>query len=530
MRRWNGWGDDAIDVPLSATALDGLAALLGPGVISADTSFQAAVLAVPESRLHDPSVVSDAAARLLRARGQSLPDWIARSSGRIGAVPDAVALPETAEQVALLLSLAKQRELVVIPYGGGTSVVGHLSPPEGDRPVLTVSLERLDRLEALDRESRLARFQAGVRGPALEAKLAEHGLQLGHYPQSFEYSTLGGWIATRSSGQQSFGYGRIEDLLAGVQVATLAGELSLPPLPATAAGPDLKQFVLGSEGRLGIVTSAVVRVRALPEYETYHAILFPAWGAGVAALRALSAERSDVTMLRLSDAGETAFSSRLSEPSATLRVANQALARLGYADERCVLILAASGTALGARAAVLGAQAVARRHGGLPIGRGPAEAWRQNRFLSPYLRTSLWNAGYAVDTMETALPWSKLTGAVELLKQSVHDALDRHGERALCFAHVSHVYLDGASIYLTCVFRRSRDPDELLARWHDVKQAVNAGIVKSGGTISHHHGVGVDHRGYLGAEKSEVGLTLLRGSLAALDPGQLLNPGKLLPE
>ncbi|MGQ9768361.1 MAG: FAD-binding oxidoreductase, partial [Anaerolineae bacterium] len=252
MRRWNGWGDDTVQYPLNEAARRFLTARLGPGTPPRDATFADVVATVPPSRLPDhPLVSADPADRLRHARGQSLPDWVALRTGRIGAFPDGVARPATGEEVRELLDYALQVGAAVIPYGGGTSVVGHVNPLPGDRPVLTVDLARLNRLLRFDGEGNLAAFGAGIVGPELEAQLRARGFTLGHFPQSFEYSTLGGWIATRSSGQQSLGYGRIERLFAGGVLEAPAGTLTLPAFPASAAGPDLRELVLGAEGRLG---------------------------------------------------------------------------------------------------------------------------------------------------------------------------------------------------------------------------------------------------------------------------------------
>ena len=272
MRRWNGWGDEAVDYPLHKRGKQYLSDLVGAGAPPRDAAFPDVVQAVPASRLPShPLLSDDPADRVRHAAGQSLPDWISLRSGRINAFPDGVAYPATGSEVAELLAVARRSGVAVIPYGGGTSVVGHVNPVAGERPVLTVDLSRLSTLSRLDAESRLATFGAGVRGPDLEAALNAEGFTLGHFPQSFEFSTLGGWIATRSAGQQALGYGRIERLFAGGTVETPAGPLVLPAFPASAAGPDLREVVLGSEGRAGIITEATVRITPLPETEAFHA-------------------------------------------------------------------------------------------------------------------------------------------------------------------------------------------------------------------------------------------------------------------
>jgi len=306
MRRWNGWGDDSIDFALGADALGFLEARIGKGRAQRDATFDEACAQLPASRL-PPHALVDAspAARALHARGQSLPDWLRLRHGRVTPAPDGVAWPESAAEVRELLAFAAASGASVIPYGGGTSVAGHLGVADSARPALCIDMGRLRALVALDRASQLATFGAGVTGPDLEAQLRAHGYTLGHFPQSFEYSTLGGWIATRSSGQQSLRYGRIEQLFAGGRVETPAGTLDVPTFPASAAGLDLREMVLGSEGRLGILTEATVRVSRLPEHEAFHAVFFPGWDGAAAAVRELAQARLALSMLRLSNPLET---------------------------------------------------------------------------------------------------------------------------------------------------------------------------------------------------------------------------------
>jgi alkyldihydroxyacetonephosphate synthase len=270
MRRWNGWGDATTVVELPAQGASFLHERLGAGRALPDATLEAALARVPVSRLAAHALYSvDAHDRLLHARGQSLPDWLALREGALGNYPDAVAFPETAGQIRQLLALAHQQDLCLIPYGGGTSVAGHINPPDSTRPVVTVSLARMNRLIDLDEASQLATFGPGASGPQVESQLRARGYTLGHFPQSWELSTLGGWVASRSSGQQSLRYGRIEQLFAGGTLETFAGPLEIPTFPASAAGPDLREVVLGCEGRFGIISEVKVRVSPLPADERF---------------------------------------------------------------------------------------------------------------------------------------------------------------------------------------------------------------------------------------------------------------------
>ena len=526
--RWNGWGAEDTHYPFPSSAQVYLQQRLGPGQPEPDASFAQAVTQVPASRLPDhPLVSTDPTERLRHARGQSFPDWVALRSGQIEYFPDGVAYPENDAQVLDLLAYARDAGLRLVPYGGGTSVVGHINPLPGPAPVLTVDLGRLSRLEDLDEDSRLATFGAGVRGPALEAQLQARGYTLGHYPQSFELSTLGGWIATRSSGQQSYYYGRIEDLFAGGHVETGLGALDLPPLPASAAGPDLRQAILGSEGRMGIITRASLRVRPLPEREAFFGVFFSSWESGVSAVRALAQERIPISMARLSNPQETETTLELSGKTALAAWARRGLGWLGYGPRPCLLIFGVTGSQAAYKSALRQALDLLHEHGGLYTGQAAGKLWRKSRFLTPYLRNTLWEHGYAVDTLETAVPWRVVPATAQAILDGLEQGLQPQGEAVLAFCHLSHVYRDGASIYATYLFRRAASPQATLERWQALKAAGSQAIVAHGGTISHQHGVGLDHRAYLESEKGPHGMALLRGMAATLDPDGLFNPGKL---
>ena len=527
MKRWHGWGNPHTDYPLSETARNYLVDYLGPLPHLSPPSLESTVGKVPESKLpHHPQIDPNPETRLRHARGQSLPDWIALSHNRVGAFPDGVAFPERAEDIPPLLAFARERGASVIPYGGGTSVVGHINPLPGGQPSLTISLEKLDRLLDIDQESHLAHFQAGVTGPSLEKALGAYGYTLGHFPQSFEYSTLGGWIASRSSGQQSYYYGRIEELFAGGLLETPRGQLVLPAYPASAAGPDLREWVLGSEGRLGIITQAQVRIRPRPQKEAFYGVFFPTWESGSDAVRSITQSAIPVSMLRLSNPLETETTLILSGKS-WIDLADRGLRLIGQGEERCLLIFGVTGspglTALAKRRT----RSICRSFGGLFVGEIVGHTWEKSRFYSPYLRNTLWEFGVAVDTLETALPWSRVREASQAIPDSISKAISQFEEKALVMTHLSHIYHDGASIYTTFLFRRTADPDQLLDRWKAIKRAASQVIQEFGGTISHQHGVGTDHKIYLPDEKGLLGMKAIQTAARTFDPDGLLNPGKL---
>ncbi len=529
MRRWNGWGDEAIADEVPAAGLQALEEVLGRGTAPRDATLADVVARVGESRLPgNPLVDTDAEVRLRHARGQSLPDWLALRAGRLGAVPDGVAFPTTAAEVRQLLRFSAEVGARVIPYGGGTSVVGGVTPTADGQPWLTVSLERLTGLVTLDEQSLLATFGAGTAGPDVEAALRARGLTLGHYPQSFEWSTVGGWVATRSSGQESLGYGRIEALFAGGRLEAPAGTLILAPHPASAAGPDLRQLVLGSEGRLGIVTEAILRVVPVPEEERTLALFLPDWDAAQGFARAMARARLPVTMVRASTPVETWTTLALAGHERSMGLLRRYLSARGAGRGRCLVMVGTAGRREVVAFARSMTKAIARDFGAVAAPGVFGRRWRESRFRQPYLRNALWEAGYAVDTLETAVPWSAVPAMAAELAPALRRGLEGDGERVHAFTHLSHVYPTGSSLYTTYIFRAADDPDATLDRWRRLKGAASEAIVRHGGTISHQHGVGTDHAPYLAAEKGELGMSALGDLARRFDPDSILHPGVLL--
>jgi len=530
MRRWNGWGDSTIDQPLKPEALAFLRDTVGSGTAPHDADYEAALaqVAAQPSRLPaHPLIDLSPAARLAASFGQSCADWLRLRFGVLGRVTDGVAYPESRDAVRELLAWAAQHGVAVLPCGGATSVVGHLTPA-GRKPVLTLNLTRMMRLTHLDRAAQLATFEAGVMGPDLEAQLRAHGYTLGHFPQSFEYSTLGGWVVTRSSGQQSSRFGRIEQLFAGGHLETPQGPLDLPTFPASAAGPDLREWVLGSEGRFGVLTEATVRVTRLPEREQFIGVFFPDWALAQAAVQALAQARVGLSMLRLANPIETLTTLKLAGHARAIGWLERYLALRGAGSQKCLLFAGFTGSRAQVGAMQRQAKAIIAAHGGVSTGTLLGEKWRANRFRGVYLRNSLWQAGYAVDTMETACDWPRVGPMMAAIEVAGRDALAAFGERTHCYTHLSHVYPQGSSVYSTFVFRIGPDFDTSFARWQALKRAVSAAIVAQGGTISHQHGVGKDHAPWLATEKGEAGMAALAAARRHFDPQGVMAPGNLL--
>jgi alkyldihydroxyacetonephosphate synthase len=515
------WGDPARAAALPDVAR-GLVELVFPVVdraVAADgpvtlplSGLTSEILAAFEEVVGPEHVHTDDATRRLRTRGKSTPDLLRARAGDLSEAPGAVVRPGDHVEVQALLEVAAEHRVAVVPFGGGTSVVGGLvARREGFAEVMSLDLVRMKRLLAVDPVSMTATLEPGLRGPEAEALLAEHGLMLGHYPQSFEYATIGGFAATRSSGQSSAGYGRFDALVVGLVVATPIGPVALGHAPASAAGPDLRQLFLGSEGAFGVITAVTVRVRRLPEKKVYEGWRWPSFDAGTGAMRTLAQADLLPTVLRLSDESETALN--LADPDSIG----------GSTSSGCLMIAGFEGTPAAVEARRVAVSAVLEGLGGEPAGEEPGARWVAGRFDAPYLRDSMLDAGVLVETLETAAYWSGLRRTYDAVSAALDEAL---GKPALVLCHVSHVYETGASLYFTVAAPEGDDP---LGRWADAKTAAMDAIVDSGATITHHHAVGTDHRPWLVDEVGAVGVEVIRAVKAAVDPEGILNPGVLVP-
>jgi alkyldihydroxyacetonephosphate synthase len=534
MRLWNGWGNEDSDHTMELN--DGLRmllqALVGPGTALPQATLDEVIVTVPDTRLEThPLINTDPEIRVRHARGQSLPDWLDMHSGNVDTFPDGVALPESSEEVRELLDYASRKNLTVIPYGGGTSVVGHINPEQSETPVLTIDMGRMNSMLNIDIESQLATFGAGTPGPIVEEELKKHGYTLGHFPQSWELSTLGGWVASRSSGQQSLHYGRIENMFAGGKIETLKGTLDIPTIPASSAGPDIREMILGSEGRMGIITEVAIRITPLPEEEKFQVVFFPSWNVGIGVARELIQQRVALSMVRLSNPLETTSLLYMGAGSDSSGVAalEKALSEKGIGSGKVMMTLGVTGTARHCKEAYQLAIDHCNAHGGVSDDSGIGENWAHGRFRAPYLRDPLGSEGYAADTMETAVDWSKVSKAAENIESAIRTALSDEGEQVHVYTHLSHVYGQGSSIYTTYLFRLGDTYEKGMGRWIKLKQAGAEQIVAIGGTISHQHGVGQDHKRYLKSEKGELGIAAINNLCELFDPKGQMNPGKLLP-
>ncbi|WP_395104861.1 FAD-binding oxidoreductase [Actinomadura sp. SCN-SB] len=530
---WSGWGDPARATPLPDSVVKLLRDLLG--VPAGDVPPVALdEIAPPESRLPADCVEAlagavggaehvrvDAESRIRHTRGRSTPDLLRIRSGEVSDAPDAVVLPGTHDEVLAVLKVCAERGVAVVPFGGGTSVVGGLAPRAAGA-FIALDLRRMDALVSLDPVSRTAVLEPGLRAPQAEALLRERGFTLGHFPQSYEWATIGGFAAARSSGQASAGYGRFDDMVTGLTAATPEGTLDLGRAPRSAAGPDLRQLVLGSEGAFGVITSVTVRVRPVPEATAYEGWRFPSFAAGAAALRRLAQDGPLPVVARLSDETETAIG--LADPSAVGTSSGSA---------GCLAILGYEGTPdeiARRRAAV---RAVLSGLGGEPLGSEPGEKWEHGRFNAPYLRDALLDVGAFAETLETATYWSRVPDLYAAVREALIRVLSGAGTPPLVMCHISHVYAAGASLYFTVVSAQGGgeggNAAKAVKHWEKAKHAANDAILAAGGTITHHHGVGTDHRDWYAREIGPLGVEIVRAVKRRVDPSGILNPGVLIP-
>lgn len=535
-RKLGGWGFESEGFKPPAPMLDWLRRHLGDPE-SPFPSFDRQRFRIDDGRglpsLGPVETSRGADQRLRHARGQGLSDILRLRAGELPALPDAVAFPADDDQLESLLETAAAEDLRVIPWGGGTSVTGGVNALPGERPVLTVSLGRFSGLQDLDEISGLATLGAGTTGPDVEAALGEHGFTLGHFPQSFELSTVGGWIATHSSGQESLGYGRIGDLVAGLHAVAPAGRLHVPALPASAAGPDLRWWLTGSEGRLGVITRATLRVRRRAETMRVEAALARDFESGTAICRELTQSGVGLFMVRLSDPPET-------EVALTVGLANSRFGplfrgwlKLRGVDGGCLMLFGAKGSHGEVDLAFEQSRLIAREHRAVWLGAGPGKNWQRDRFHHPYLRDGLLDIGYATDTFETAAPWSKVgdvyRAVTEAFKGAAVEGASNGSEgRIPVLCHLSHPYGDGVSLYFTFFFRCPPDADAAVARWAALKRIAQQAVMDAGGATSHHHGVGSWHAPWAPQEWGETGAGLLEAAAAELDPRGILNPHALL--
>jgi alkyldihydroxyacetonephosphate synthase len=499
MRRHWGWGHEEDRPPENDLRAAAAAVAERLGLPLGEAEAPAPVRLPPPRVATPPFATSDDHARALHAHGSSYLDVVRSLRGEFPHPPDAVALPRDEHELARVLEWCAAERLAVSPYGGGTSVVGGVDPipGPGHAGAVSVDLSGMDRVLAVDATSRAARIQAGAAGPRLEQQLGAHGLTMRFYPQSFELSTLGGWIATRAAGHYATGPTHVDDLVESVRAITVSGDVwESRRLPASGAGPSPDRMLLGSEGTLAVITEAWVRVRERPAQRRGASVAFPSFAHGCEAVRALLQAGHRPANARLIDARE---------------------AELTFAGDgsRALLVLGYEDVTEPADAAF----ALCREHGGeIAEQGGGAGAWRQAFLLAPYVRDALVQHGILVETFETAITWERLPALIA----GVQAALAGEAE-VTC--RLTHAYADGAAPYFT-VWAPARRGEEA-EQWPALKRAASDALQRAGGTITHHHAVGRDHRPAYDHQRPAPFAAAYRAAKTALDPDGLLNPGVL---
>ncbi|MFM9878432.1 MAG: FAD-binding oxidoreductase [Rhodoglobus sp.] len=546
--KWWGWGVDGVgfhyeDKPgfapfvLEAVGLD-----LVNAERAGEPSFSelkvpksnatAAFVKTLTSMVGAEHVSTDDMLRVIHTYGKSLRDLVRIRGNMIKRSPDVVVYPADEAEVQQVVDAAVAANAVIIPFGGGSNIASSVEPlPEEKRTIISLDLGRLRTVIDIDTDSGLARIQAGAQGPDLEEQLNKQGWTIGHFPDSFTHSTVGGWVATRSSGMQSDKYGDIADIARGLRVVRPGGVLVLRPLPSTSSGPSVREMILGSEGRLGVITEVTVQVHRVPAKRDVYAYFFPNWKAGIAAMQDIAESDAAPSITRISDSRETAFSLATSKNRKGLdkflagTVLPGLMKRKGWnLEDICLSFIGYEGSVSHAKRQKKLVDAIVKKHGGMGVGTGPGILYDQKKFDTPYLRDFLLDMGAAGDVSETAAPWSKLVALHEAAYAAANQAYDEIGIKGWIMSHLSHSYHSGACLYFTFAFVFDKDP---IAEYDTVKRAIQQAFVDNHGTISHHHGVGLEHAPWLEQDISVEGVKIVRGLVGAADPNMTFNPGKI---
>jgi len=547
MMKWWGWGSVDVEFPMAhkpalwpwiceQVGLPAEAEPTGPvprsAVVLPEPVVNTAFLGAVEKALKPEQILRGEDERLLHAYGKSYPDLLRVRRGQVDRAPDAVILPAGHADVEAVVRAAHAHGVIVIPFGGGTNIVGGVNPPGGERRmVVSLDLRNMNRILAMDEASQTATIEGGALGPKLEEDLQRRGWSLGHHPDSFEFSTLGGWLATRSAGMQSDAYGKIEDMVVSLRMVTPAGTLTTRPAPRAATGPDLNQMAVGSEGVLGVITEATMRVHPNPPVRAYHGFLFPNFEAGYQAIYECATGRFPPSLFRLSDARETDLAFHMKRPDTGLKALvtgafKTYLARKGYAAP-CLMIVGFEGRPEAVNPLRAGAFGILKKHQGFHLGTKVGASWSRDKYNLPYLRDYVMDYGVMADVAETSTVWSNLLPLYHAAKKRLEDRFRADNKPFYLGCHISHTYKTGASLYFT--FAAHMTPGRELEEYYRYKRLITEAFVTHGGTLSHHHAVGIEHQDWIEREVTPTGVRALRGLKAALDPGGIMNPGKLIP-
>lgn len=549
-QKWWGWGEEGKayryeDKPKFAPFVMKMVGVDITAPVEPIPPFSS--LEVPASRLSDTLraelagiigegfVQTDDETRVVHAFGKGVRDLLRVRSGLLGRIPDAVLYPGTQREVELLVDAAVAADAVLIPFGGGSNIVAALEAQPGEtRQVLSVNLGRMSRVLEIDEVSGLAHIEAGVFGPDMEDQLKARGWTMGHHPDSFVWSTLGGWIATRSSGMQSDKYGDIADICRGLTMVMPGQVLTLRPLPSSSSGPSVREMVLGSEGRLGIITSAWVNVHRIPEVRELQAYFFATYEDGLRACQEIVESDASVMMARVSDAVETQYIMANGKKSSRLgSLSSKAIQRImlqkGWDLEKIAMsFVGYEGSPTHVRYEKGLVAKIVRNHGGIGVGKGPGSLYDQKKYDTPYIRDFMLDRGLVADVSETTTPWAYVEQIHTNTVAAFHKAMAEIGVRGVVFCHLSHSYHSGACQYFT--FAIADKSDNAMVTYDVAKRVLQQSFMDNHGTVSHHHGVGEEHSPWMDQDISPAGVSIQRALFDGVDPGHNLNPGKIIHE
>ncbi len=462
--------------------------------------------------------------RAAHTYGRSFRDRIRAFNCDFPNPPDIIAYPRNEAEVRTVLDWCSNSNIIAIPYGGGSTVVAGIEPPPADK-IVTIDLTRLDRVLEIDDTSRAARIQAGVLGPALEAQLRPAGFTLRHFPQSFEFSSLGGWIATRSGGHYATNHTHIDDFVESVRMVTPAGDWDSRRLPGSGAGPSPDRMVIGSEGILGIITEAWMRIQARPRFRASAGVVFDTMAAAANAARLIAQAKLWPANLRMLDPNEAQDFANLDGAQALLIIGFES-AELPQDDHirQAVAIARDAGGSI-SNDDILIADA-AQRSDSSAGRQGAVGSWRNSFINAPYERNAAIGFGIVAETLETAITWERWPALDEAVRSALHDALQRTCGNGRVSCRFTHVYPDGPAPYYT--FEGLGPVGAELEIHAAVKQAASDAVMAAGGTITHHHAVGRAHRPWYDHQRPDPFAAALRAAKQTLDPNGILNPGVLI--
>ena len=549
-QKWWGWGAEGIEfsfadkpkfAPFVMDVLGVDVRKPAPRVAALSTydipasQLSPALRAALVEGIGEENVIDDDEYRVIHAFGRGVRDLVRVRRGEFGRLPDVVVYPGSEDDVVAIVAAATAADAVVIPYGGGSNIVGALEAvPTETRQVISINMGRMNKVLDIDEASGLARIEAGVLGPDMEIQLNAKGWTLGHFPDSFVWSTLGGWIATRSSGMQSDKYGDIADITRGLRMVMDGQVLVLRPLPSSSSGPSVREMVLGSEGRLGIITEATVNVHRLPPVREIQAYFFPTYDAGLEAMTELAASDAAPSITRIMDAAETAFSMANGKKSGRVshlmnRAVQEVMTRKGWDLEKIALgFVGYEGTPVHVRYEKSLVGKIISRNGGMSVGKGPGVLYDQKKYDIPYIRDFLLDRGIPADVSETATPWRLLKTMHDKTVAAAYKGMEEAGVQGFVMCHLSHSYHSGACQYFTFAINDSSEHN--MEAYDRVKRAIQQSFMDNGGTVSHHHGVGEEHSAWLDQDISPAGVFIQRKLFEGVDPEQRFNPGKIIHE